>query len=249
MKILVCISDVPDTTTKVKFKDNNTAFDPTGVQWIINPWDELALTRALELKEGSGGAITSVTVVNVGAATAEPTIRKALAVGADNAIRVDAVPTDAWYVASQLAEVVRSEGFDIIMVGRDSADYNGGAVGGMLAALLDYNTVSSVSALHIENGKAVVNREIDGGFEKLEVSLPLVAIVQKGIAIEPRIPAMRGIMMARTKPLKVVPATEAEVLTEGVEFALPQPKGACKTFAADDVKGLVDVLHNEAKLI
>lgn len=249
MKILVCISDVPDTTTKIRFADNGTVLDTTGVQWIINPWDELALTRALELKEASGGAITHVTVVNVGLAKSEPTIRKALAVGADNAIRIDAEPKDAFYVASQLAEVIRNEEFDIVFAGRDSADYNGGAVGGMLAALLDYNTLSSVSALSMDDGKVTVQREIDGGTEVIEASLPLVAIVQKGIAIEPRIPAMRGIMMARTKPLQVVPPVEAEMLTQDLAFELPQPKGACKTFDADQVKELVEVLHNDAKLI
>jgi len=249
MKILVCISDVPDTTTKIRFTGDGTALDATGIQWVINPWDELALTRALELKEGSGGAITAVTVVNVGTSRSEPTIRKALAVGADNAIRVDADPADAYYVASQLAEVVRNEGFDIVFAGRDSADYNGGAVGGMLAALLGYNTLSSVSSLSVADGRAVVGREIDGGTETLEAELPLVAIVQKGIAIEPRIPAMRGIMMARTKPLQVVAPVEAEKLTEDLAFELPKPKGACRRFDADGVKELVEVLHSEAKLI
>ena len=249
MKILVCISEVPDTTTKIRFRDQDTAFDTTGVQWIINPWDELALTRALEIREASGGAVEAVTVATVGTVQAEPTIRKALAVGADNAIRVDAQPTDAWYVATQLAEVVKSGGFDIVMAGRDSADYNGASVGGMLAALLDYNTLSSVSSMALENGKITAKREMDGGTETLEADLPFLAVVQKGIAIEPRIPAMRGIMMARTKPLQVVQPVEGESMTENVGYALPQPKGACRMFAADEVKALVEVLHNEAKLI
>lgn len=249
MKILVCISDVPDTTTKIRFTDNDTAFDSTGVQWIINPWDELALTRALELKEGSAGAIESVTVVNVGTAQSEPTIRKALAVGADNAIRVNAQPADAYYVASQLAAIVKEDSYDIIFAGRDSADFNGAAVGGMLAALLDINTLSSVSSLSFADGKVKAGREIDGGTETIVAELPFLAVVQKGIAIEPRIPAMRGIMMARTKPLKVVEPLEAERLTENLGYELPKPKGACKRFDADNVKGLVDVLHNEAKLI
>lgn len=249
MKILVCISEVPDTTTKIRFRDQDTAFDTTGVQWIINPWDELALTRALEIREASGGAVEAVTVATVGTVQAEPTIRKALAVGADNAIRVDAQPKDAWYVATQLAEVVKSGGFDIVMAGRDSADYNGASVGGMLAALLDYNTLSSVSSMALENGKITAKREMDGGTETLEADLPFLAIVQKGIAIEPRIPAMRGIMMARTKPLQVVQPVDGECMTENVGYALPQPKGACRMFAADEVKALVEVLHNEAKLI
>jgi len=170
-------------------------------------------------------------------------------VGADNAIRVDAPATDAWYVAVQLAEVVKSGGFEIVMTGRDSADYNGASVGGMLAALLDYNTLSSVSSMALDGGKIIAGREIDGGTETLEAELPFLAVVQKGIAIEPRIPAMRGIMMARTKPLQVVPPVDTGCLTENVEFELPKSRGACRKFAADEVKALVDVLHNEAKLI
>ncbi len=249
MKILVCISDVPDTTTKIRFRDNNTAFDDTGVQWIINPWDELALTRALELKEGSGGAIEMVTVANVGTVQSEPTIRKALAVGADNAFRVDARPRDAFYAAEQLANVIREGQYDIVLVGRDSSDFNGGAVGGMLAELLGYNSLASVSSISLENGKVKVNREIEGGTEILEAGLPFLAVVQKGIAIEPRIPAMRGIMMARTKPLHVVQPVETEALTGFIGFELPQPKGACRKFDAENIKGFVDALHNEAKLI
>ncbi|MDD3877793.1 MAG: electron transfer flavoprotein subunit beta/FixA family protein [Bacteroidales bacterium] len=249
MKILVCISDVPDTTTKIKFKDNNTTLDVNGIQWIINPWDELALTRALELKEASGGIIQSVTVANVGTVASEPTIRKALAVGADNAIRIDAQPKDAYYVAAQLANIVKAESYDIVLVGRDSADYNGSAVGGMLAELIDYNSLSSVSSLNIENGKIRINREIDGGTETIEAELPFLAIVQKGISKEPRIPAMRGIMMARTKPLNVVQAVAVEILTEDVSFEMPQPKGSCKKFDSENVKTLVSLLHNEAKLI
>jgi electron transfer flavoprotein beta subunit len=249
MKILVCISEVPDTTTKIRFRDQDSALDTTGIQWIINPWDELALTRALEIKEASGGAVEVVTVATVGTAQAEPTLRKALAVGADNAIRVDAVTNDSWFTAVQLAEVVRNGGFEIVLAGRDSADYNGASVGGMVATLLDYNTLSSVSSMSLDNRKIKAGREIDGGTETLEAELPLMAIVQKGIALEPRIPAMRGIMMARTKPLQVVPPVNSEALTEMVGFTLPKPKGACRKFAADEVRALVDVLRNEAKLI
>ncbi|MFO7722122.1 MAG: electron transfer flavoprotein subunit beta/FixA family protein [Bacteroidales bacterium] len=249
MKILVCISEVPDTTTKVRFKDQDTALDTAGIQWIINPWDELALTRALEMKEASGGVVEAVSVATVGTVQAEPTIRKALAVGADTAIRVDAAPKDAWYVAVQLAEVVKNGDFSIVMAGRDSADYNGASVGGVLASLLDYNSLASVSSMTLGDGKVTAVREIDGGTETLEADMPLVAVVQKGIAIEPRIPAMRGIMMARTKPLNVVQPIDVEPLTEIVGFTLPKPRGACRKFASDEVKALVDVLHNEAKLI
>lgn len=249
MKILICISNVPDTTTKIRFTADNKAFDTTGVQWIINPWDELALTRALQLKEDSGGAIEKVSVASVGQQTSEPTIRKALAIGADDAFRINAEPEDAYFVAVQLAEVVKKEGYDIIMCGIESSDYNGSMVGGMLAELLDMPSVSSVSALNIENGEVKVKREIDGGKESLSVELPFVAIVQKGIAIEPRIPSMRGIMMARKKPLNVVEPVEAEALTETVSFELPPPKAACKMVDEENVKELVNLLHHEAKVI
>jgi electron transfer flavoprotein beta subunit len=249
MKILVCISNVPDTTTKVRFVDDNTAFDTNGVQWIINPWDELALTRAMELKEDPAVPVEQVTVITVGAAISEPTLRKALAIGADDAIRVDAEPADAYAVASQIAAAVKDMGFDIILNGIESSDYNGSAVGGMLSEIMGVPSVSAISSLNIENGSVVISREIDGGKEELGIPLPFVGIVQKGIAKEPRIPAMRGIMMARKKPLQVVPAVDSAPLTETVEFEMPQPKQPCKLVEADNVKELVNLLQNEAKAL
>jgi len=249
MKILVCISNVPDTTTKIRFTDSNTAFDTAGVQWIINPWDELALTRALELKEASGGAIETITVINVGPQGSEPTIRKALAIGADDAVRIDADPADAYAVASGLSAYLKDNPYDIILCGIDSSDYNGSLVGGMLAEFLDMPSVSSVSNLDIEGGNIKLNREIDGGSEVLATTVPFVAVVQKGIALEPRIPSMRGIMMARKKPLNVVPAAGEGALTEFVSYDLPPAKAACKMVDAENVKELVDLLHNEAKVI
>lgn len=249
MKILVCISNVPDTTTKIRFTDNNTAFDSTGVQWIINPWDELALTRALELKEASGGSIEQITVINVGPQSSEPTIRKALAIGADDAVRIEAEPSDAYTVASNLAAYLKDNSYDIIMCGIDSSDYNGSLVGGMLAEFLELPSVSSVSKLDIEGSDIKINREIDGGTEIVSTPVPFVAVVQKGIALEPRIPSMRGIMMARKKPLNVVPAAGEGALTEYVSYELPPAKAACKMVDADNVKELVDLLHNEAKVI
>lgn len=247
MKILICLSNVPDTTTKVKFTGDNTAFDKTGVQWIINPWDELALTRALEIKEASAGAITGITIATVGGVDAEPTMRKGLAIGADDAIRIDADPKDAFYVAAQLAEVAKD--FDIIMAGIEASDYNGSAVGGMLAEFLNVASVSSVSKMEIEGGAVTVTREIDGGSETVAVQTPFVAIVQKGITKEPRIPAMRGIMMARKKPLNVVQAVDAEMLTEYAGYELPAPKAACKMIDAENVKELINLLKNEAKVL
>jgi electron transfer flavoprotein beta subunit len=249
MKILICISNVPDTTTKIRFVNENTAFDTNGVQWIINPWDELALTRALELKEASGGAIEKVSVISVGPQGAEPTIRKALAIGADDAIRVNAEPTDAYGVAFQIAEAVKDQGYDMIITGIESADYNGGAVGGMLSELLGIPSVSSVSTINIEGSNIALKREIDGGTEVVATQAPFVAVIQKGVAIEPRIPSMRGIMMARKKPLNVVEPAAAENLTEFVSYELPPAKAACKMVDPENMTELVNLLHTEAKVL
>jgi electron transfer flavoprotein beta subunit len=249
MKILICISNVPDTTTKIKFVDNNQVLDSSGIQWIINPWDELALTRALELKEASEGKIEKVTAIIVGDKNTEPTLRKAMAIGADDAIRVDTDSKDAFYVAKQLAEAVKDMGYDIILSGIESSDYNGSAVGGMLSEFLNIPSVSSVSSINIEGDNVSLKREIDGGSEVVEAPLPFVAIVQKGIALEPRIPSMRGIMMARKKPLNVVAAADAEALTAFNSYDLPAPKAACKMISEDNVKELVNLLHTEAKVI
>lgn len=245
MKILVLISNVPDTTTKIRFTGDNTAFDDNGVQWIINPWDELALTRAMELKEAGG--IDKITVANVGEKATEATLRKALAVGADDAIRIDAPAKDAFFVASQLAEVAKE--YDLILAGIEASDYNGNAVGGMLAEILDFNSVSAVSGINIDGNNFVVNREIDGGSQVLTISGPLMAIVQKGIAKEPRIPAMRGIMMARKKPLTVVTPVDANERTQFVNFELPPPKAACKMVEVENAKEIITLLHEEAKVL
>ncbi|MCX6235342.1 MAG: electron transfer flavoprotein subunit beta/FixA family protein [Bacteroidetes bacterium] len=249
MKILICLSNVPDTTTKIRFTSDNKAFDTSGVQWIINPWDELALTRALQLKEEPGSAIEKITVITVGRPDTEPTLRKALAIGADDAIRINAGPKDAYDVALQVSEVVKKEPYDIILSGIESSDYNGSMVGGMVAEFLDMASVSSVSALNFQGGQVIVNREIDGGKETLAVQLPFVGIVQKGIAYEPRIPSMRGIMMARQKPLRVFEPVPAESLTDYVGYQLPAPKAKCKLVDPENVKELVSLLHSEAKVI
>jgi len=249
MKILVCISNVPDTTTKIKFAEGNASIDTTGIQWVINPWDELSLTRALELKDDAACGIKSVTVVHVGPATSEPTIRKALAIGADDAIRVNAESSDAWFVAAQIAEVVKKEQFDIIMCGIESSDYNGSVVGGMISEFLGIPSVSAVSGIIIENGQPVLTREIDGGKEVVTVPVPFVAIIQKGIAKEPRIAAMRGIMMARSKPVKLMEPLSVEPLTKILVFEKPDPRAACKYIDADNPAQLIDLLQNEAKVI
>ncbi len=249
MNIIVCISNVPDTTTKIKFTDGDTKFDVSGVQWIINPWDELALTRALELKEASGGAIEKISVISVGPKECEPTLRKALAIGADDAVRIDAEAKDAYNVSFELAEYLKANPYDLILCGIDSSDYNGSLVGGMLSEFLDYASVSSVSKLDIDGDNLTINREIDGGSEVLSAGLPLVAIVQKGIALEPRIPSMRGIMMARKKPLNVIPSASGEAQTSFEKFELPPPKATCKMVDAENPAELINLLHNEAKVL
>jgi len=245
MKILVCISNVPDTTTKVTFTDNNTKFNTAGVQFIINPYDELALTRALEITEKQGGTVTAI---NVGLADADPSIRKTLAIGANDAVRINAEPIDAYFVAEQIAAYAKSEQFDLILTGRESIDYNGGLVGGLLAEMLCIPSVNVITSIEVENGVATMERDIDGGKEKVSCKLPLVASAQKELT-EPRIPNMRGIMAARTKPLKVVEVSGDLITSATVGFELPAAKGGVKLIPADQAEQLIELLHNEAKVI
>lgn len=245
MKILVCITHVPDTTSKINFTDNNTKFDTTGVQFIIGPYDDYALARAIELKESTG---STVTVLNVGTAETEPTLRKALAIGADDAIRVNAEPVDSFFVASQIAEQAKAGGYELILMGRESIDYNSGVVHGIVGELMGIPSISPVMKLDIEGTKVKMAREIEGGKEYVEANLPLVAGCQEPIA-EWKIPNMRGIMSAKTKPLKVV---EAKAVDSGVtlqKFELPPPKGSVKMVSADNVAELVTLLKNEAKVL
>lgn len=244
MKILVCISSVPDTTSKITFTDNNTAFNKVGIQYIIGPYDDYALARAVELKEAMGG---TVTVLNVGTAETEPQIRKALAIGADDAVRVDAEPTDSYFVAEQIAAIAKDGGYDLIMMGRETTDYNSGVVHGIVGELLGMPSFSPVMELTLEGSTAKMTREIEGGKEKVEASLPLVLGCQEPIA-EWKIPNMRGIMTARTKPLKVV-APVGESLTSVMAYSLPPEKGACKMIAADDAAKLIELLKTEAKVL
>jgi electron transfer flavoprotein beta subunit len=245
MKILVCITHVPDTTSKIAFTNNNTEFDKTGVQYIIGPYDDYALARAVELKESHGAQIT---VLNVGEAETEPTIRKALAIGADEAIRVNAHPSDSFFVAEQIAAAAREVNYDLILMGRESIDFNGGMVHGMVGELLDLPSLSPVMTLELDGNTAKMTREIEGGKEYLEADLPLVLGCQEPIA-EWKIPNMRGIMSARTKPLKVVEPYAENKLTETKSYELPPAKEGVKMVDADNIEQLVEMLKNEAKVI
>lgn len=243
MKILVCITHVPDTTSKIAFTDGNTSFDKTGVQYIIGPYDDYALARAVELKESNGA---SLTVLNVGLAETEPTIRKALAIGADEAIRVNLEPVDSLQVAKEIAAVAKEGAYDLILMGRESIDFNGGQVHAMAAKLLDLPVITPIMKLDIEGDTAKMTREVEGGKEHLEAKLPFVAGCQEPIA-EWKIPNMRGIMTARSKPLNVIEPQSSETSMSIESFELPPAKGGVKIVGS--ATELVDLLKNEAKLI
>ncbi len=246
MKILVCISNVPDTTTKIAFSADNSTFNAAGVQFVINPYDEwYALVRALELKDAQVG---NVTILHVGAADSEATIRKGLAIGADDAVRIDAEPNDAFAVAEQIAAYAKDKGFDLIMAGKETINYNGSMVGAMLAELMNLPYVSLATKLDVAGGVATIEHDIDGGTEVVECALPLVLSANKGMA-EQRIPNMKGIMSARTKPLQVVPAVATDKLTNITSYELAKGRTECKFIDASTPEKLIELLHNEAKAI
>lgn len=247
MKILVLLSQVPDTTSRIAFTNDNTQYDTNGVTFILNPYDEwYALVRALELKEAAGSG--SVTTITVGGPETDANIRKGLAIGADDAVRVDAQPTDAMQVAQHIAAYAADKGFDLILAGKETIDHNGGQIGAMVAELLDMPYVYMASKLDVSGTTATVERDVASGVEVLEVALPLVIAASKGMA-EQRIPNMRGIMAARSKPLNVVaPAAVSDVATTE-KFELPPAKGAVKMIPAEDAGMLIELLHTEAKVI
>ena len=248
MKILVCISHVPDTTSKINFVENNTQFDTQGVQYIINPNDEFGLTRAMWFKEKEEA---TVDVINVGGPTTESTLRKALAIGADNAIRIHTEALDATQVAKEIVAVIQENGYDLIIAGRESIDYNGGMVPGMIAALTGMNYLNNCIRLEIEGQNATAVREMDGGKETVTTPLPLVIGAQKGLVEESdlRIPNMRGIMMARKKPLSVLEPQHGDAQVQTIAYEKPAPKGAVKLVEPENIDQLISLLHNEAKVI
>jgi len=246
MKLLVCISKAPDTTSKIAFTDGNTKFDENGVQYIVNPYDEwYALVRALEIVEANGGTVTTITV---GTAADDPTIRKALAIGANDAVRIDAEPTDPYFVAKQIANYASENGFDMVLTGKETINYNGAQVGAMVAEMMDLPFVSLAQKMDVSGNTATLERDVPGGSEVVEVNTPFVLSAAKGMS-EQRIPNMRGIMAARTKPLAVVAPVEVAATTSVTSYEMPAPKSECKYFTVDQMDELVAALHNEAKAI
>ncbi|MBK8927642.1 MAG: electron transfer flavoprotein subunit beta/FixA family protein [Crocinitomicaceae bacterium] len=246
MKFLVCISKAPDTTTKIEFADNNTKFNEAGVQYIVNPYDEwYALVRALELKETLGGTVTTITV---GGADDEPVIRKALAIGADDAVRINGSANDAYAIAFQIADYAKKGGFDIVFTGKETINYNGSQVGGMIAELMNLPYISLATKLELAGNTATIHKEMTGGVEVVSLNTPFVISAAKGMA-EQRIPNMRGIMAARTKPLQVIEPVACDELVTFVSYELPKAKSACKIISADNMAELVNLLHTEAKVI
>lgn len=248
MKILVCISSVPDTTSKINFTDENRKFDSNGIQFIINPNDEYGLTKAIILKEKFGA---SITLINVGTAETEPTLRKAFALGADDIIRVNAVASDGFFVASQIAKIAKEGNYDLIITGKESIDYNGGMVGGMVAALLDYPFINKCINLEVDGNSVSAKREIDGGKEKISTQLPIVIAGQKGLVQDKdlRIPNMRNLMAARTKQITILESENSDNKTETVSFEKLPAKQPVKMISPDNLDELINLLHNEAKVI
>ena len=248
MDIVVCISSVPDTTSKINFNSDGSEFDTSGVQFVINPYDEFGLTKAMKIKEANGG---KVTVLTVGEASVEPVMRKALAIGADEAIRINMNPKDSYSTAEEIANYLSQNPANLIITGKESSDYNGGAVGGMIAEILNLPFVNACNGLDISGERASITREIDGGKESMSANLPLVIGGQKGLVEESelRIPNMRGIMQARTKPLKVIESSNTEYLVQSTNFKKPAEKEACKMVDPENISKLVDLLQNEAKVI
>jgi len=245
MKILVCISNVPDTTSKITFTNDNTTFNTAGVQFIVNPYDEIALSKAIELTEGGKG---SITIINVGEASTEPTIRKALATGADNAVRINAFPRDAWFVAKQIAQFAQDKDFDLILLGRESIDYNGTQVASLVGELLNIPSISIAKKINVTGNTALVEREIEGGKEIINVPLPVIIGTAEGVA-EPRIPNMRGIMSARTKPLEIIEPIDVPLLAKVVQYEIPPSRGAVTLIDASAPEKLVELLHTQARVL
>ncbi len=248
MKVLVCISNVPDTETKIRITPDGSSVNISAIKWVINPWDELALTRAVELKKEHPHLIESITVVTVGKTETVYNLRKALAMGADKAIQIDAVPHDAWFVARQISEIIKRDSFDIVLTGIESSDFNGNAVGYMIAGLTEYVCISNVSSIVIEDNLFVIERETEGGKEKLEAEVPFIAVIQNGVASAPGIPSLPGVLRARNKPVEVIQPVKEDQLIEYNNYELPVLKRECILIASTDIYDWVKKLYYEADL-
>ena len=248
MEILVCISCVPDTTSKINFTNNDTDFDTNGVQFVINPNDEFGLTRAMWFKEKNNA---SIDVINVGEQSNETVLRKALAIGADRAIRIDSKAIDSYQVAKNISNFIKEKSYDLIIAGRESIDYNGSMVPGMISEILNINFITNCVSLEINGSNATAKREMEGGIETLTCELPLIIGGQKGLVEESdlKIPNMRGIMQARQKPLDVIEPDQSEFKTETHKFYKPEDKKEIIMVDPDNLDKLIDLLHNEAKVI
>lgn len=248
MKILVAISVVPDTTSKINFTQNNTQFDKNGIQYIINPQDEFCLSKAIYMQEKQAA---EVTIVTVGDKSVEPVMRKALAIGAQNAIRINAEPLDSENVAKEIAEIVKQGNYDMVLLGKESLDYNGGMVPGLVAAELDLPFANGVIGLEVTDKIAKVTRELDNGKETVSLDLPVVLAGQKGLVQENelKIPNIRGIMTAKNKPLQVVEAKFLEPQLKVDEFEKPKSRSSVVLVEKDNLEELVKLLHEEAKVI
>lgn len=246
MNILVCISKTPETTSKISFKNSDTEYNTDGVNFIMNPYDEwYALVRAIELTEAQGG---SITILNVGDASNDIIIRKALAIGGDKAVRIDIDAKDAYTTAANIADYARDKGFDIIFTGKETIDYNGSEIGAMVSELLDVPYISYATKLDSSGGQHTISREIEGGAEVCSVSGQVVISSAKGLA-EQRIPNMKGIMMAKSKPLDVLAPTQSSTRVNTVKFTLPPAKTGVKLIDPENMDELVNLLHAEAKVI
>lgn len=246
MKLLVCISKTPDTTAKIVFDNTGKKLIEEGIQYIMNPYDEwYALVRAIELKEQHGG---TVEVIHVGDSGSEQIIRKALAIGADSAIRVDHIPQGSFDTAHQIAHYADNKAFDIIFLGKETIDHHGSEVGGMVAGLLNLPFVAYSNKLTVEGTKAIIESEMEGGVRVSEVSLPMVISCAKGMA-EQRIPNMMGIMNAKKKPLEVITPVNSEILINLDHFELPPVKSSVKMISPDHIDEMIDVFKTELKII
>ena len=248
MKILVCISCVPDTTSKINFNNNNTEFDNSQIQYVINPNDEFGLTRAIWFKENDGAEID---VISVGLDNSDQILRKALAIGADRGFRINQEALDSFQVAKLLSNHIANNNYDLVIAGRESIDYNGGMVPGIIAEILNFNYVTDCIGLEIIDKSAKIKREIEGGVETLSCKLPLIIGAQKGLVEESdlKIPNMRGIMQARQKPFEIIQGKTEEIKTKTIRFEKPESDKEIKLVSPDNLDELIHYLHNEAKVI